>query len=51
MTTLAEYLEARERVAADLAADERDYPGRSFMLIYRDDLKAVLAGPPAPEGT
>jgi len=40
-----------ERVAADLADDERDYPGRSFMLIYRNDLKAVLAGPPAPEGT
>lgn len=39
---------ARARIAADLAADERDYPGRSFMLIYRDDLKALLAGPPEP---
>ena len=48
MTDLSEYLEARERVAADLAADERDYPGRSFMLIYRDDLRTLLAGPPEP---
>lgn len=42
------YDDARARIAADLAADERDYPGRSFMLIYRDDLKALLAGPPEP---
>jgi hypothetical protein len=46
MTTLPEYLEARERLAKDLADDERIYPGRSFVLIYRDDLRTLLAGPP-----
>jgi len=47
MTTLAEYLEARARVAADLADDERAYPGRSFTLVYRADLRTILAGPPS----
>lgn len=42
------YDDARARIAADLAADERAYPGRSFMLIYRDDLRTLLAGPPEP---
>ena len=37
------YDDARARIAADLAADERAYPGRSFMLIYRDDLRTLLA--------
>jgi hypothetical protein len=46
MTDLPEYLEARERLAKDLADDERAYPGRSFMLIYRNDLRTLLAGPP-----
>jgi hypothetical protein len=46
MTTLSEYLEARERLAKDLADGERIYPGRSLVLIYWEDLRTLLAGPP-----
>ena len=35
--------EARERLAQDLADDERAYPGRSFLLVPKDDLRALLS--------
>ena len=35
--------EARERLEKDLANDEREYPGLSFVLVFRDDVRALLS--------
>lgn len=42
--------DARERLARDLADDERAYPGRSFILVPKDDLRALLLDQPLPSG-
>ena len=35
--------EAREMLAKDLAEDDRAFPGRSFMLVPKDDLRVLLS--------